>query len=177
MLSDTNFIDVRKLSGRLLCEALHESRANQDFFSDLLSLDAICGRVTLNKTLPVFLKKRLASEPEFLYSLHRLPRSDQKKRRPAKPYWTFPEFKELSSAVLTKHAINSVHPDLNVSSQHDNLARLETTMEYLNFPDPQLFLIGFEIEHSSGDFDSRSSPEEVALDISASGLKQEDHCE
>ena len=40
--------DVRKLSGRFICEALHKSPRNQDFFCEMFDIDATYGRVSIN---------------------------------------------------------------------------------------------------------------------------------
>ena len=61
---------MRKLAGRLICESLHKSAQNQDFFCDLLDLDCTYGRVSINQNLPHLIKQKLADEPDFLFSLH-----------------------------------------------------------------------------------------------------------
>ena len=67
---------MRKLAGRLLCEALNKSPSNQDFFcskvAELDCSDALYGQVSLNRNIPILIKKKLAAEPEFLLSLHRM---------------------------------------------------------------------------------------------------------
>ena len=66
---------MRKLAGRLLCEALDKSPSNQDFFCKIAQLDcsdALYGQVSLNRNIPGLIKKKLAAEPEFLLSLHRM---------------------------------------------------------------------------------------------------------
>ena len=74
-------------------------------------------------------------------------------------YWSFPEFKEIFSSVLKSQRYGDAVPDLNVRSHYqtsgpssdlDNNHRREAAsnnesiLEYVNFPDPQLYLIGFE---------------------------------
>jgi hypothetical protein len=48
--------EIRKLAGRLLIEALHDCYANQDFICELLDIEPLNGRVTLNATLPNLIK-------------------------------------------------------------------------------------------------------------------------
>ena len=63
-------IDVRKLSGRLLCEACYRCQANQDYICGLHDLEPLNGVVSINQTLPKLIKQRLKDDPDFLYSLH-----------------------------------------------------------------------------------------------------------
>lgn len=49
-------VGVRKLAGRLICEAMYDSPKNQDFFSELMDFDSTYGRVTINRSLPLIIK-------------------------------------------------------------------------------------------------------------------------
>lgn len=55
---DYNFvvIDVRKLAGRLICEALYKSSENQDFFCGLFDIDCTYGHVSINQGMPILIK-------------------------------------------------------------------------------------------------------------------------
>ena len=173
--------DVRKLAGRLVCEALYKSPKNQDFFCDLFDLDCTYGRVSINQNLPVLIKQKLASEPDFLFSLHSMGRlsgettngnyfhqtrsnstPSSSTQAPAKRYWSFPEFKEISTTVLKsqRYSGGSDPTDLNkgpgarshyqtstsgvptnTAADLDRLTQAnreanESILEYVNFPDP-----------------------------------------
>ena len=143
--------DVRKLAGRLLSEALYKSPSNQDFFCDLFDLDCTYGRVTINQSLPVLIKQKLAEEPDFLFSLHSMQRihDSEPSNAESKHYWSFPEFKEISTAVLSskQYATGNAppHTDKSLSPSRSRELRRsdENAMEFVNFPDPQLYLVGF----------------------------------
>ena len=70
-----------------------------------------------------------------------------------KRYWSFPEFKEISTAVLKSQRFNidgsEVSPMRGVpndsKSAREAKINNESMLEYVNFPDPQLYLIGFQI--------------------------------
>ena len=134
LFNNSKASDVRKLAGRLLCEALHKSPKNQDFFCELFDLDCTYGRVSINQNLPALIKQKLASEPDFLFSLHSMGKltaesqggnqfhqtrsnstqSNPISTPPAKRYWSFPEFKEISTAVLkSQRHNNNIEPDSN----------------------------------------------------------------
>lgn len=51
--------DVRKLAGRLLCEATFKCATNQDFFCQIFDFEPTFGRVTINLTIPALIKKKL----------------------------------------------------------------------------------------------------------------------
>lgn len=102
--------DVRKLAGRLICEALFKSSHNQDYFCGLFDIDCTYGHVSINQGMPILIKRKLSEEPDFLFSLHsigKLSQNDSMEYRKEvdlarnKRYWSFPEFKEISSAVLS----------------------------------------------------------------------------
>ena len=77
-----------------------------------------------------------------------------------KRYWSFPEYKEISTAVLHQHKYSFPETSGNENKQYNSdLGRSltpkrskasqisgESQHEYLNFPDPQLYMIGFQCE-------------------------------
>ena len=174
--------DVRKLAGRLICEALYSSTSNQDFFCSLFDLDCTYGRVSINQSLPIIIKQKLADEPDFLFSLHSqgfVPGEHSKQPQfHLKRYWSFPEFTEIQTAVLNQQRQHgernrsSIHSsiDRSVTPSRSKEARInsETMLEYVNFPDPQLYMVGFCMTPTS-DFSNRNSSQEASLHMSRTG--------
>lgn len=91
--------DIRKLAGRLLCEATFNNLRNQDFICSLYDFEPSYGRVAINSSVPTLIKQKLANDPDFLSSINTEPKASLN-LRPKKRYWSFPEFKELPSQVL-----------------------------------------------------------------------------
>lgn len=52
MFNNSQLGEIRKLSGRLLIEALHSNNTNQDFFCEVIDFEPLYGRVILNGELP-----------------------------------------------------------------------------------------------------------------------------
>jgi len=78
-----------------------KSQKNQDFFCELFGLDCTYGPVSINKTIPQIIKQKLTEEPDFLFSLHSMDKF-RKGHESQKNYWSFPDFKEISTAVLNQ---------------------------------------------------------------------------
>ena len=100
------------MAGRLICEAMFDSPKNQDYFCEVMNFDSTYGRVTINRSLPIIIKQKLAEEPDFLFSLHSMDKFKMDDVKTTKGtsslletgdrcYWSFPQFKEISSAVLS----------------------------------------------------------------------------
>jgi hypothetical protein len=109
--------------------------------------------VSINATLPSLIKQKLASDKDFLGSLNN-GQSQNYSERPKKRYWSFPEFKELPTQVLrnqhskyTEQTKTEKQIEIGRSCSprrsKANKIREETMFDYLNFPDPQLYLVGF----------------------------------
>ena len=118
---------------------MYRSPRNQDFFCDLFELDSTYGRVSINKRLPVIIKQKLADDPDFLFSLHSLGQiKDVSNSSLEQRYWSFPEFKEISTAVLNQRRTGS-RMDRSISPNQINeslQSQSEMIKEYVNFPDP-----------------------------------------
>jgi hypothetical protein len=67
--------DVRKLAGRLICEASFNNEKNQDFICGLFDFEPIYGRVTINSSLPPLIRQKLATDKDFLSSINCEPTS------------------------------------------------------------------------------------------------------
>ena len=94
--------DVRKLCGRLLCEATYKCESNQDYLCELFEIEALHGRVSINQSIPMLIKKRLNENPDFLFSLHMRDGEDGERMstvNDGKRFWSFPEFKQMTSNI------------------------------------------------------------------------------
>lgn len=128
MFNNSPLGEIRKLSGRLLIEALHGNNKNQDFLCELLDFDPLYGRITLNSEMPALIKQKLLNNPNFLGSIQHLTDAS------SKSYWSFPEYKEV---------VASVNTSVDGPNQKDSVTK------YLNFPDSNLYLIGFKYKKQS----------------------------
>jgi hypothetical protein len=137
--------DIRKLAGRLLCEATFNNQRNQDFLCSLFDFEPNYGRISMNSALPPLIKQKLANDKDFLSSINAEPRPSIT-NRPKKRYWSFPEFKELPSQVLQHHYAkypafkSDKREEIGRSVTHRrtkaNKIKEESMFDYLNFPDP-----------------------------------------
>lgn len=80
-----------------------------------MDFDSTYGRVSINRNLPLIIKQKLAEEPDFLFSLHSMDKFKMEDtsitagaggassliETGERCYWSFPQFKEISSAVLS----------------------------------------------------------------------------
>jgi hypothetical protein len=63
--------EVRKLAGRFIIELLTASIKSQDFFCEMIDIEPVCGSITtINAQLPVLIKQKLSSNPQFLATIH-----------------------------------------------------------------------------------------------------------
>ena len=129
----------------------------------MFGLEPLYGRVSINQQLPPLIKQKLAKEADFLASLHEAVAQEEASEDVdgaffPKRYWSFPEYKEISTAVLHQHKYSFPGSSGNESRNYNSdLGRSltpkrsrasqiggESMHEYLNFPDPQLYMIGFQ---------------------------------
>ena len=155
---------MRKLAGRFICEGMWNCMSNQDFFCDMFDLVPLYGRVTINQRIPPLIKQKLAREPDFLASLHEVSNlsietpEDVEDISVVNRYWSFPEYRQASATTLhqtrysytegadASHAQKDIGRSLTPRKTRASTIRAETMSEYLNFPDPSLYLIGFQCE-------------------------------
>lgn len=69
LFSTSKTADIRKLAGRLICEALFNNLSNQDFLCQLFDFEPCYGRISINSALPPLIKQKLATDRDFLSSL------------------------------------------------------------------------------------------------------------
>lgn len=104
--------------------------------------------MTINSSLPSLIKQKLAADKDFLSSINCEPMG---RDSPKKRYWSFPEFKEINTQLIT-HQISrmsetndrtEIGRSMTPRRTKANKIKEETMQDYLNFPDPQLYLVGF----------------------------------
>ena len=135
--------EIRKLSGRLLIECLYSHRDNQDFLCALLDFEPLWGKVTLNAHMPPMIKQKINSNPSYLHTILNVQDSSSSAATTSdKNYWSFPEFRSTNvSSTTSQTSIEQTIP--HASAGRDSLSK------YLNFPDSDLYLIGFKYKKPS----------------------------
>ena len=94
LFNGSKISDIRKLAGRLICEASFNNEKNQEYICGLFDFEPLYGRVTINSSLPSLIKQKLAADNDFLSSIN----TEQSNRDlPKKRYWSFPEYKEINT--------------------------------------------------------------------------------
>lgn len=131
--------EIRKLSGRLLIECLYSHRENQDFICDLLEIEPLWGKVTLNAQIPAMIKQKINQNPSYLHTIINVQDSSASSD---KNYWSFPEYRNSSVSCTTSQS--SIEQMVTASG-----AARDSLSKYLNFPDSDLYLIGFKYKKPS----------------------------
>lgn len=96
----------------------------------------------MNAELPILIKQKIQKNPSFLATIQNLTDTSEKN------YWSFPEYKDVGTAVNTSLD--------QASGFKDSMSK------YLNFPDSTLYLIGFKYKKPSSRV---STPLEQNLDL------------
>lgn len=128
--------EIRKLAGRLLIECLYSHRDNQDFICELLDFEPLWGKVTLNSQIPAMIKQKVNSNPSYLQTILNVQDSSSSDKN----YWSFPEYRNTN--------VNSTTSQTSID--HSTGAAIRDSLsKYLNFPDSDLYLIGFRYKKPS----------------------------
>lgn len=87
--------------------------------------------------MPEKIRQRLAEDPKYLEVLRQYQDRDYSPND--RRYWCFPQFSDEDKTTNQRDLERSVTPNRGSVLQIEN----ETIDDYLNFPDPQLYMVGF----------------------------------
>ncbi|CDW78739.1 UNKNOWN [Stylonychia lemnae] len=171
---------IRKLSGRLMCELTFNSDFNQNALTELFAFSPANGKVCLNHILPEPIKQRLQNDITYLEKIRNY--KDDKINPYLRRYWSFPSFKDDNDSGKSVDLERSMTP----SREQTNSVNIETLEEYLRFPDPHKYMIGFISKKENADDNQYSRQKAFILtrkysrsvnNINAGGATRKSHGE